>query len=94
MDIADAPARSRSRGAAADIPPADMAAWEALRECRKRLADENGVPPYVIFHDRTLRDMLAQRPATLDDMLAVSGVGEAKLTRYGQAFLDVLAASG
>ncbi|MGE0486051.1 MAG: DNA helicase RecQ [Gammaproteobacteria bacterium] len=86
---------SRRRGAgaaavAADLGPADAALFEHLRGVRKRLADEQGVPPYVIFHDRTLRDMAVRRPATLADMLEVSGVGRAKLERYGLAFLEAL----
>ena len=48
------------------------------------------VPPYVIFHDSTLLEILNQRPATLDEMAQVSGVGQAKLTRYGDEFLNVL----
>ena len=83
--------RRRASGVPETIAPADEPVWERLRECRKRLADEQGVPPYVIFHDRTLRDMLARRPGTLAAMLEVSGVGEAKLERYGAAFLDALA---
>ena len=63
---------------------------ERLRGVRKRLAEAQGVPPYVIFHDRTLRDMAVRRPATLVDMLDVAGVGQAKLERYGQAFLEAL----
>ncbi|MEQ9060670.1 MAG: DNA helicase RecQ [Gammaproteobacteria bacterium] len=83
--------RRRATSVPDTIDPADEPLWERLRECRKRLADEQGVPPYVIFHDRTLRDMLARRPGTLAEMLEVSGVGEAKLERYGAAFLDALA---
>ena len=49
------------------------------------------MPAYVIFADRTLIDMAEKRPATLDDMLAVHGVGERKLARYGDAFLEALA---
>jgi ATP-dependent DNA helicase RecQ len=48
------------------------------------------VPPYVIFHDSTLLEILNQRPATLDEMAQVSGVGQAKLARYGDEFLSVL----
>jgi ATP-dependent DNA helicase RecQ len=48
------------------------------------------VPPYVIFHDSTLMDMLNRRPATLDEMAQVGGVGQAKLVRYGDEFLRVL----
>ena len=51
------------------------------------------MPPYVIFHDSTLLEILSQRPATLDEMAQVSGVGQAKLARYGVAFLGVLQAS-
>lgn len=64
--------------------------WEKLRACRRRLAQAQGVPPYVIFHDSTLAAMASHRPATLAELGAVNGVGAAKLARYGQAFLDVL----
>ena len=62
----------------------------ALRAQRKQIADANGVPPYVVFHDATLVGMIEQRPTTLGDMLEISGVGQAKLQKYGQQFLDVL----
>ncbi|UUD64080.1 DNA helicase RecQ [Pseudomonas seleniipraecipitans] len=65
--------------------------WEALRALRKRLAEEHGVPPYVIFPDATLLEMLRSKPTTLADMARVSGVGARKLERYGDAFLEVLA---
>lgn len=73
-----------------DIEPADRQLWEALRSCRKRLADEHGVPPYVIFNDATLRDMMEQRPTTASAMLSVSGVGDVKLERFGEEFLEVI----
>ena len=63
---------------------------DALKELRMELADENGVPPYVVFHDATLLDMIRQQPDCLADMLQVSGVGQAKLEKYGEEFLDVL----
>jgi len=72
------------------IPPQQQADWDKLRRLRKQLADEHGVPPYVIFHDATLMDMLEQKPKTLSEMALVSGVGANKLERYGQAFLQVL----
>jgi len=72
------------------IPVQQQDDWEKLRRLRKQLADEHGVPPYVIFHDATLMDMLEQRPKTLGEMALVSGVGANKLERYGQAFLTVL----
>jgi ATP-dependent DNA helicase RecQ len=73
-----------------DIEPVDRELWQALRSCRKRLAEEHGVPPYVIFSDATLRDMLDQRPTTANAMLSVSGVGDVKLERYGDDFLEVI----
>ena len=56
------------------------------------LAHEQGVPPYVIFHDSTLLEMLNQRPTTLIELGKISGVGQAKLLRYGEAFLQVVGA--
>ncbi|PPD44585.1 MAG: DNA helicase RecQ [Methylocystis sp.] len=62
----------------------------ALKRKRRELAQAEGVPAYVIFADRTLIDMAEKRPATLDEMLAVHGVGERKLAQYGDAFLEAL----
>ncbi|MBE9532959.1 MAG: DNA helicase RecQ, partial [Proteobacteria bacterium] len=70
------------------VRPQDNDLWEALRALRLSLAEEHGVPSFVIFHDSTLQEMLKSRPATLADMSKVSGVGEQKLARYGQAFID------
>ncbi|MDX1559498.1 MAG: RQC domain-containing protein, partial [Marinobacter sp.] len=69
----------------------DQAGWEALRACRKELADKQGVPPYVIFHDTTLFGMLERKPRTLDQLAEVSGVGAAKLEKYGEIFLETIA---
>jgi ATP-dependent DNA helicase RecQ len=66
--------------------------WEALRALRRKLAEEHGVPPYVIFPDATLLEMLRSQPSTLAEMGRVSGVGARKLERYGEAFLEVLGA--
>jgi ATP-dependent DNA helicase RecQ len=74
----------------AAINPEDSELWESLRSCRRELADEQGVPPYVIFHDRTLREMLLLRPRTTAELLAINGVGQTKLDRYGERFLEVL----
>jgi ATP-dependent DNA helicase RecQ len=79
-----------SRVAAEDFDIADQALWEALRACRRRLADAQGVPPYVIFHDATLSEMVQCAPTTLEQMAEVSGVGVAKLERYGDEFLAVI----
>ncbi|MEW5943225.1 MAG: DNA helicase RecQ [Pseudomonadota bacterium] len=70
--------------------PENEALWQALREKRLELAREQGVPPYVIFHDSTLAQMAALRPETLDRMGEISGIGSRKLERYGAAFLEVL----
>ena len=68
----------------------DKALWEALRHCRKSLADENGVPPYVIFHDATLMSMIEHKPTCDSEFLQLSGVGQNKLDRYGDAFLKII----
>jgi len=73
------------------LAPADQSLFEALRQRRKELADRLDLPPYVIFHDATLEQMAAHRPATEDELLSINGVGEAKLERYGAAFLAVTA---
>ena len=68
----------------------DVDLWEALRACRQALATEHNVPAYVIFHDKTLHEMLAFRPQTAAEMLGISGVGQTKLDRFGERFLSVL----
>jgi len=93
-DITRSSAPMGRTGNKAVIADADRDLWEALRARRKQLADAHGVPPYVIFPDSTLVDMLRQRPATLQDMGLVSGIGAHKLERYGADFLQVLQQSG
>ncbi len=66
--------------------------FEALREARRGLASAAGVPPYVVFHDSTLREIAAAKPRSLSDLSRISGVGEAKLARYGEAMLAAVAA--
>jgi ATP-dependent DNA helicase RecQ len=66
------------------------ALFEHLRALRKRLADENGLPPYVVFHDATLREMAARRPLTLNQFAELPGVGRAKLERYGDQFIAAM----
>ena len=73
-----------------DANPVDNPLFEALRACRRELAQEAGVPPYVIFHDSTLREMAEQRPSTLAELSHVSGVGHRKLDAYGDAFLAAI----
>ena len=89
--IAVPPKRRRDRRR--DSGPADPV-FEALREARRALAAEAGVPPYIIFHDSTLREIAATRPATVAELAQVNGVGRAKLERYGAAVLAALAAAG
>jgi ATP-dependent DNA helicase RecQ len=64
--------------------------WEALRHCRKSLAEENNVPPFVIFHDATLMEMMERQPETQQQFLQLSGVGESKLEKYADAFLKTI----
>ena len=78
------PARERA------VADEDLGLWEALRECRQSIASEHSVPAYVIFHDKTLQEMLTYRPLTAAEMLDISGVGQTKLDRYGDRFLSVL----
>jgi len=68
----------------------DTALWEVLRECRRELADEQGIPPYIIFHDRTLQEMCVTVPQTMEQFGQLGGVGERKLDKYGPAFLQVI----
>ncbi len=69
------------------------ALWEALRQLRLDLSKELNVPPYVIFHDKTLKEMVARRPVTRDDLLGISGIGQSKMERFGDDFLKVIAQS-
>lgn len=86
-----APAR-RSRSADGEDPLSDVehSVFERLRGLRRTLADEMGVPPYVVFNDATLRDMVRRMPTSRAEMLGVRGVGEAKMERFGEAFLEAL----
>ncbi|HFB64014.1 MAG TPA: ATP-dependent DNA helicase RecQ, partial [Aeromonadales bacterium] len=72
------------------IKPQDEPLWQALRDIRHKLAEEHGVPAFVVFHDSTLRDMVKYRPQTLEQMLTISGIGEQKLQRFGQKFLEII----
>ena len=72
--------------------PVDDPMFEALRACRRALAQEAGVPPYVIFHDSTLREMAAARPTSRDGLSEISGVGARKLDAYGDRFIETIRA--
>ena len=69
---------------------ADQALFEALREHRRQLADQQGVPPFVILHDKTLHDLCVQRPTTMDALQNISGIGSKKLLLYGEDLLDIV----
>jgi ATP-dependent DNA helicase RecQ len=73
-----------------DIRPEDQELWEELRECRKYLAEENNVPPYVIFHDATLKEMVDIMPMSASEFLTLTGVGDSKLEKYGADFIEII----
>jgi ATP-dependent DNA helicase RecQ len=77
--------------AGVDAPEAD-ALFQRLRALRKEVADRQGVPAYIVFSDKVLREMATRKPGTPVELLDVPGVGPAKLERYGRAFLDEIAA--
>ena len=87
--------RSSSAAAAAstDWGEADPQLAAALKSWRTDQARQQGVPPYVVFHDRTLLELAARRPSSLAELGSVGGIGAAKLERYGTALLELLASS-
>ena len=79
--------------AAGDLPEDfDPELFERLRERRKEIAREHGVPPYVVFSDKTLRELAIHRPTDREAMLAIHGIGEVKFERYGEQFLELMEA--
>ncbi|WP_063669864.1 DNA helicase RecQ [Dyella thiooxydans] len=80
-------------GASIGIEAYEQPLWDALRATRSQLAKQHGVPPYVVFHDATLLAMLRAMPSNEDELASISGVGEAKLKRYGRDFLAVINAA-
>ncbi|MEU4329780.1 DNA helicase RecQ [Nonomuraea dietziae] len=88
---ADRPAKSARQAAVAELSAEAQPVFELLRSWRGATAKEQGVPAYVIFHDATLREIAARRPATLGELAGVSGVGESKLAKYGEQVLAALA---
>ena len=73
------------------VDESDRVLWEALKQCRKKLADQQGVPPFHIFHDATLMELMQYRPKSNAEMLTINGIGEVKLERFGDDFLQILA---
>jgi len=90
LTIAVPPPRRRTSRQRYEGPADPM--FDALREARRKLAAEAGVPPYVIFHDSTLREIAARGPRSLGELGTVQGVGAVKLARYGEAMLAAVAA--
>jgi ATP-dependent DNA helicase RecQ len=80
----------KSRSAGADLPESLQPVFEALRAWRAAESKEQGVPAYVIFHDATLREFATRNPSTLAELGTVTGVGESKLAKYGDAVLELL----
>jgi ATP-dependent DNA helicase RecQ len=91
---AERPAKRRKGAAAPVVDAGDDPLFAALRALRRDLAKEAGVPPYVVFHDSTLREMAALRPTTLVALAEIGGVGARKRDAYGAAFLKAIAAFG
>jgi ATP-dependent DNA helicase RecQ len=91
-EIAPPPSRKTRAGRYAPAVPAtlDAGLFEVLRGVRLRIARGRGVPPYVIFHDTTLRDMVERRPKTIEDLHGIYGVGAKKAADFGDAFLDAI----
>jgi ATP-dependent DNA helicase RecQ len=83
--------RTRAESLAGATAPEGSELFERLRALRKQLADEHGLPPYVVFHDSTLREMAERRPMTLTQFAELPGVGHAKLARYGDEFIAAIA---
>ena len=84
------PKRAKAERAQALTVDDDASLWDALRAHRLELAKAQGVPPYVIFHDSTLLEMTRTVPTSLEALAAINGIGQVKLERYGESFLDLL----
>src|SRR5690606_20332254 len=95
VEIVQPPVTRKGRRKRPEAPnPVGDPLFEALRDLRRDLAAEAQVPPYVIFHDAVLREMVAIRPATLGQLGEISGVGARKLDAFGDAFLAVIRRHG
>ena len=84
---------AKRRQPAMDVPAGAEGLFDALRALRRRLADEQQVPPYVVFHDATLRTIAASRPGDIAALLEIPGIGAAKAERYGEDVLQTVSAS-
>ena len=88
--LAEKPRRSKSTAAAGELSEFDEKLLNALYAQRKRLAGKQNVPAFVVFSDATLREMAVKKPMSIDELLNISGVGEKKAARYGNAFLRII----
>ena len=89
--ISEKPAKKKTVKAALDLADDDLRLFETLREIRKQLAQDQGVPPYVIFGDASLLEMCRERPSNEEEFLEITGVGQVKLERHGATFLEAIA---
>lgn len=83
--------KSRDKATTGGLRLVDQPLFDALRDHRRELADSQGVPPYVILHDKTLQEICRVRPQTLEALSAVHGIGSSKLNLYGAGLLEVIA---
>jgi ATP-dependent DNA helicase RecQ len=89
-EVQPSTSKARARGRNVASPCADPELFDVLRAVRLRIARERGVPPYVVFHDTTLREMADRRPSTVGDLHGIYGVGAKKAADFGDAFLDAI----
>ena len=87
-----APARSRkaARSSAPDLPDADRGLFEALRRWRSSVAKDAGLPAYTVLGNKTLEELARAKPSNHEELLAISGIGQSKLEKYGDQVLEVL----
>ncbi len=84
--------RTIQRSAPDQLPESDQTLWEAMRKLRMSISKELGIPPYVVFHDRTLKEMVELRPTNRAELLLITGVGEKKADQFGSRFLELIKA--
>ena len=87
LDAKKPKAESKRKRSSVALEGIDEDMWEELRLLRKELAEEQGVPPFMVFHDATLAEMAREQPKTLDELSSISGVGASKLERFGEDFV-------
>ncbi len=92
--IREKPSKRKPPKSAIKLDDDELSLFETLREIRKQLAEESGVPPYVVFGDTALVEMCRERPASSEEFLNITGVGKVKLERYGEVFLDAISRNG